>query len=134
MLLEQFLVTRVDTEVVIEDYGEEHPAHPTASRAEDTNGDLPKKRRADAPVSRVSPGLLESLAMFHRRRRGHLGRRWPADDGGRHGESRSKWPHLPTTLKIKLTQNAMTTLFYISKIISSFIIFAKMVTPMVPNT
>ena len=71
LLLDQFSVTRVDTEVVIADCGEEHVAHPTASAAKDndsgldwSSGVLPKKRRVDAPVSQASPGLLESPAMF----------------------------------------------------------------------
>ena len=73
VLLDQFVVTRVDTVVVIADCGEEHQAHPTACPAEDNDSDvdwssgvLPKKRRVDAPVSRASLGLLESRVMFHR--------------------------------------------------------------------
>ena len=73
-------------------------AHPAASPAEDnasdvdwSSGVLPKKRRVDAPVSQASPGLLESPAnVSQRSRRGHLGRRWPANDGFNNNHSRSK--------------------------------------------
>ena len=83
MLLDQFLVTRDDTKVAVADCGEEHEAHPAASPAEDSDGDvdwssgvLPKKRRVDAPVSQASLGLLENSAnVSQRSRRGHLGRR-----------------------------------------------------------
>ena len=41
VLLDQFVVTRVDTEVVIADCGEEHVAHPTASPVDDNDsGDV----------------------------------------------------------------------------------------------
>ena len=67
---DQFLVTRVDTEVVITDCGEEHLAHPTAEDndcdVDWSSGVLLMKRGVDAPVSQASPGLLESPAMFHR--------------------------------------------------------------------
>ena len=40
VFLDQFLVTRVDTEVVIAVCGEEHLAHPRASPAEENDGDV----------------------------------------------------------------------------------------------
>ena len=71
LLLDQFLVTRVEKQMVIADCGEEYLAHRTASPAQDDDSDvdlwsgvLPKDRRVDAPVSQASLGLPERLQCF----------------------------------------------------------------------
>ena len=61
VILDQFRVTRVDTEVEIVKCGEEHQAHPIASPPEDTDGDVDWSRWSSAEEAH---GRRASLASF----------------------------------------------------------------------
>ena len=79
VLLDQFVVTHVDTVGVIADCGEEHVAHPTARPAEDNDSDVEWSSGAQgrrASLASIAWIAREPCNVSQRSRRGHFGRRW----------------------------------------------------------